>query len=689
MRKLTTVRRWPDLVVLGAGGVSAALGLVVLVGWHTHSPTLVQVLPALVPMKYNTALGFLLSGLGLLAIALDRPWGALPGAAWSLLLGALTLIQDVFSLNIGIDELLMEDYIRVETAHPGRLAPNTALCFVLIGLALLLMSNSARRPGRPVVLGIGGSLIAALGVAAFIGYLSGLTPAYGWGYLTPMAVQTAGGIAVLGLGILAFAWGDGRAADRGLPRWLAIPVAIGVVTITLILWQALRAQEHAHISRLIAAETASVKNKIIEQVDTRVEALERMGRRWEALGTPVKEQWASDAWVLVIDYPGVQAVAWVDPSLRVRWIVPRAGNEAAQGLNLALEERARTAMLEARQLRTVTFTRSIEVAQGGTEFRVFVPIFRGETFGGFTLGVFRAQTLLDKLLGDEIAPGYSIAVDDEAEDIYRRSEDDRQHQMGWGQETSISLHGVRWRVRVWPTSRLLANAQSSAPEAVLVIGVVMASLLALTICLAQTARRRRNEVEAINRELQARIIELRSAMEREKELARTDPLTGAMNSRAFGELATAELHRARRYERPFTLAYVDIDDFKAVNDRFGHSTGDTLLRLVAETMKQNSRAVDVIARVGGDEFVILLPETGPGPAQVVSRKLQERLLGVVQQNEWPVTFSIGAITFISPPATVDEMLRLADRLMYSAKKSGKNQIRHEIHKILDELVPIA
>jgi diguanylate cyclase (GGDEF)-like protein len=688
MRKLTTVTRWPDLVVLGAGGVSAALGLVVLVGWQTHTPALVQVLPALVPMKYNTALGFLLSGVGLVAIALDRPWGALPGAAWSLPLGALTLIQDVFSLNIGIDELLMEDYIRVETSHPGRLAPNTALCFVLIGLALLLM-RSARLRGRPVVLGMAGSIIAALGGTAVFGYLSGLTPAYGWGYLTPMAVQTAGGCAMLGLGILAFAWGDAKAKDRGLPRWLAIPVAIGVVTITLILWQALRAQEHTQIRHVIAAETSSVKNKIMEQVDTRVQALERMAHRWETLGTPVKDRWASDAWVLVIDYPCFQAVAWVDPSLRVRWIVPLAGNEAAQGLNLAVEEQGRTAMLEARQLRTVTFTRSIELAHGGKEFRVFVPIFRGETFGGFILGVFRAQTSLEKLLGDDIAPGYSIAVDDGEKEIYRRSDDGGQHQVGWGQETSISLHGVRWRVRVWPTPRLLANAQSSAPEAVLVIGLVMASLLASTIFLAQTARRRGNEVEAINRALQERITEIRSAMEREKELARTDPLTGAMNSRAFGELATAELHRARRYERPFTLAYVDIDDFKAVNDRFGHSTGDTLLRLVAETMKHNSRAVDVVARVGGDEFVVLLPETGPGPAQVVSRKLQERLLGVVQQNGWPATFSIGAITFISPPATVDEMLRLADRLMYSAKKSGKNQIRHEIHNILDELVPIA
>lgn len=190
-------------------------------------------------------------------------------------------------------------------------------------------------------------------------------------------------------------------------------------------------------------------------------------------------------------------------------------------------------------------------------------------------------------------------------------------------------------------------------------------------------------------QLRQTVIALRSAVEREQELARTDSLTGLTNRRAFCEMSSGEINRAQRYQRPFTVAYVDIDNFKTVNDRFGHSTGDTLLRVVAHTMKSHSRAVDVIARLGGDEFAILLPETGPDPGRAVSRKLHERLVDAMRQHEWPVTFSIGVVTFIRPPATVDQMIGLVDGLMYAAKNSGKNRIMHKIHEALDESAAVA
>lgn len=171
---------------------------------------------------------------------------------------------------------------------------------------------------------------------------------------------------------------------------------------------------------------------------------------------------------------------------------------------------------------------------------------------------------------------------------------------------------------------------------------------------------------------------LKAALERAEQLARTDYLTGVANARHFAEVANAELGRVRRYPRPFSLCYIDIDDFKAVNDRFGHGTGDTVLRIAAETMRSRIRMSDVIARVGGDEFAILLPEADYDAAEVVMRKVHESLSDAMRQRGWPVTFSMGMVTCLEPPDSADELIRAADSLMYSGKYGGKNTVRHEV-----------
>ncbi len=205
-----TFYRRLNLLVMVEGGFSAALGLLVLVGWHTENVTLIQVLPAFVPMQYNTALGFLIGGLGLLATVYVRPrliaaCGATIGAV-----GLLTLIEYILGIDLGIDEFLMEHYITVETSHPGRMAPNTALCFVLTGSALLLASWLGWFRERAVILGLLSSIIVALSLTAFFGYLSGVETGYGWGRLTRMAVHTAAGFVVLGTGVFALAWRESR-----------------------------------------------------------------------------------------------------------------------------------------------------------------------------------------------------------------------------------------------------------------------------------------------------------------------------------------------------------------------------------------------------------------------------------------------------------------------------------------------
>jgi len=171
---------------------------------------------------------------------------------------------------------------------------------------------------------------------------------------------------------------------------------------------------------------------------------------------------------------------------------------------------------------------------------------------------------------------------------------------------------------------------------------------------------------------------LKSSLEHERKFSRIDFLTGIPNRRSFMELAEMEIHRARRYDHPFTVIYIDLDDFKMVNDRFGHSMGDALLRSLAQTFYQKIRTTDLVARLGGDEFGILLPETDPEVAELIVRRLQDVGSITVQKKEWPMPFSMGVVTFLEPPTSVDEILTLSDMVMYAAKKNAKHGICREI-----------
>lgn len=170
---------------------------------------------------------------------------------------------------------------------------------------------------------------------------------------------------------------------------------------------------------------------------------------------------------------------------------------------------------------------------------------------------------------------------------------------------------------------------------------------------------------------------LKGRLQREEEPSRTDQLTGIANRRRFNELAGDEIRRSRRYRNSFSVMYLDIDNFKVVNDTMGHSEGDRLLRRVAETIGKSIRESDTVARLGGDEFALLLPEAGEDAARSAESKLRQRLKTEVE-SRWPVTFSIGMVTYFDAPATVDDMIRRADLLMYEVKGSGKDELRHEV-----------
>ncbi|PYO72052.1 MAG: GGDEF domain-containing protein [Gemmatimonadetes bacterium] len=169
---------------------------------------------------------------------------------------------------------------------------------------------------------------------------------------------------------------------------------------------------------------------------------------------------------------------------------------------------------------------------------------------------------------------------------------------------------------------------------------------------------------------------LQSLRRSQAQLARLvtqDQLTSVLNARAFVARLGQELDRNRRYPRPLALLYMDLDNFKVINDTHGHQTGDAVLRLVADSMRSSVRHADVVGRLGGDEFAVLMPETDAALADAAAKRLIAGLRNVFKGTP-NVTASIGVVSCAATDASTDDLLRRADQAMYDAKKSGKDRV---------------
>lgn len=169
----------------------------------------------------------------------------------------------------------------------------------------------------------------------------------------------------------------------------------------------------------------------------------------------------------------------------------------------------------------------------------------------------------------------------------------------------------------------------------------------------------------------------RKALETElEELATRDPLTGLLNRRQFSRVLEEELERAKRYERPMALVWIDFDHFKEVNDSWGHAAGDAVLCSVSRTLQDSVRSVDAIGRFGGEEFVIVLPEMDVDEARDTAERLRQKVshkpIMLDSGHSVPLTISIGVAVFPMHGHSVDTLCGAADKAMYQAKMRGRN-----------------
>lgn len=172
---------------------------------------------------------------------------------------------------------------------------------------------------------------------------------------------------------------------------------------------------------------------------------------------------------------------------------------------------------------------------------------------------------------------------------------------------------------------------------------------------------------------------IRQLLIKESQLAREDSLTKISNRRGFYEYGETAVSTANRLQLPITGIFIDLDEFKSINDTYGHKTGDKLLYEIAQIIKEGIRKTDVVGRLGGDEFCIILLNVDSKQAKDFSENLRTKLNEKIRQHGWKTTISMGVVSYESTPVSFQDLIQGADNLMYQVKKNGRNGILQTSH----------
>lgn len=292
------------------------------------------------------------------------------------------------------------------------------------------------------------------------------------------------------------------------PHKRVLPLLLGIVAsfAILLLGQQLTVLERHHIEQLIQQKANAIESEIGKELSIRMVALQQMANRWEANGGTAQALWEADAHDYIKNFYGYQAIEWVDPSFKVQWVVPLAGNEAAQNLNLSWEPHRQITLQVARDLRQIILTHNISLVQGGKGFLATVPLFVGNRFDGFILGVFQFQRLFDSIL--KVPEGYGVAIYDRSERVYNQGVPS---QCSFKKTVIVEIYGADWRVEVFPTPALIAEVRSPLAMVVLIGGLVLVWLFVLVVNLAQISYDQIHRFKQANHLLQWEIYQRQQA----------------------------------------------------------------------------------------------------------------------------------------------------------------------------------
>lgn len=539
-----------------AAMLNVFLGGLVIFGWYTGNTALIQIMPSFAPMHFNTALCFISAGFALCMLCqghkpLSRFFGFIVA-----LVAILTLMEYIFNLNLEIDQIFMDAYVNTKTSHPGRMAPNTALSFLLIGLFFML---DTRR--KFFSAGLAASALA-LSVLALIGYLSFTEGLYGWGQVTRMSLHTALGFFVLGLGMLASLKNADGLEKADLWQLTPFSVSIVVVVLTCFAWYSVKETTNAHNQQYFVKLTGEIENALINRYNQYEQSLHGGLGLFYGSDNVSRHEWRAYVNALDIEknLPGINGVGFVDyvraenmpeylaaarqdekPDFKnhpetafpdkfiIRYIEPEYKNKEAIGLDIGFESNRRTAAERARDLAAPALTRKIELVQDAQKqagFLLLLPLYkyrqlpssvqerRGQ-FEGWVYAPFMARNFfkgLSDIRDSQIKfKVYDGPIIGEEHLIYNSDPDKENHIERYKSYSQIDVAGSIWTVEWKNDVAFDPPIDDNKPLSILIAGLFFSGLLYYVLTHLILSK------EAIAMEVDKRTIELAKSQKELKE----------------------------------------------------------------------------------------------------------------------------------------------------------------------------
>jgi diguanylate cyclase (GGDEF)-like protein/PAS domain S-box-containing protein len=689
--------------------VSLLIGLVVCASWLLGLPDATRLVPESSTVRFITGVCFILGGTGLL-LTLGHPRWALAAILPLLALTGLTLFEYMLGLDLALDRVFATGV----DPQSGRMAPNTA-----VGLFVAALGLAALTPGRSRIWALSiSAMLAALAVAlalvAALGYAFDLTMAFEWAGFTRMALLTAITLAVLGVGIILATREVARVASWVEQPWLASSVGVGAAALGLLLVHALDAEvdslpagvlqvldsiavvvaglmagtvAQARHMRLLSLRLADANRRQAEQAAEIVDLYENAPCGYHSLD--------ARGWFLRVNQTELAWLGYRSDELIGRRafaeLLAPGSREVFEGHFAQCKERGAVRDLQLDMLRKDGSILPVSLSATAVYDRLgMFQHSRGTLFDDSERRRFE-QALRDseQRLQSVFGSVQTAVVVHGADSSIEFANPSASQLLGLTQDQMLGRTALdpAWHfaredgspmpVEEYPVSRVLRSGQALRDYVVgIQVGAAQPIRWALVDAVPSVG------ADGRLRQVIVSFIDISERQQRKRDLeqeASTDLLTGLATRRRMLELAAHEIARARRSGRPFAVIMLDIDNFKSINDRFGHETGDRVLQAVGGLLRRELREVDLAARWGGEELCVLLPDTEAQTAEEVAERLRAAVeasrIRATDGSPLQVTASFGVAPSLPDDGDLLRLVDAADQAMYQAKRGGRNQVR--------------